>query len=205
MKRLLSSLAAAGAVVACASVAHATTLDIAYTESSAFPPAANATNSGPTLITSGATANFFVSASENVNTTVSGPLATTVDLGNSSEISTTGAGTVYVYVSAFDVGLPVGSTTWVSSFTSNAGIPAGWTVSEATFLDLGNTAFAGAQLGSPTQLASITASGAFSPPPSLGGVSISSSPFSIAELFIITATSAGAANLTIDLALRRPE
>ena len=38
MKRLLSSLAAAGVLVAGVSVAHATTLNIAYTESSAFPP-----------------------------------------------------------------------------------------------------------------------------------------------------------------------
>jgi hypothetical protein len=120
-------------------------------------------------------------------------------LGTTSfNISTEGPGTLRVFVTSqnnTDV-----SSSWISSFTSNS-LPAGWQITEQTFIDTANGLFTttGAtvtQLGSAVFNAigtSVTAA-----------LAASGSNYSVTHLYTIVATSAGSALSTITLATPLP-
>jgi hypothetical protein len=120
-----------------------------------------------------------------------------------------GSQTLKVYVTAS--GLVFGNsvnTTYISTFTSNA-VPAGWTVTEQTFVDVNNHLY---DLGSVTSLGSAT----FTVPGTSSNTVFQNpgaGPYSLTEVYTITAPSCTpvngpsgfcTANLTIDLAAPGP-
>lgn len=109
---------------------------------------------------------------------------------NSINTSTSTPGTINVWVTASDLNEPTATADVRSSFTSNT-LPAGWTVVEKTFYDAGNGIFT---TTTPLSSATFNAIGT-----DKGTNTISfTTPFSITEEYIITATGTGTANSTID-------
>jgi hypothetical protein len=111
---------------------------------------------------------------------------------NSFQLGTTSGGILTVYVS--QQGLTNTSVPgFLSSFTSNQ-ITTGWTVTEYTYVDPGNTAYALTDLLSKTVFTSIGTQVFGVSSPSLGA-----GPFSETEVFVISAPGSGDSNDTIDL------
>jgi hypothetical protein len=104
-----------------------------------------------------------------------------------------GTGTINVFITASGLNSPRGSSvTFTNGFTSNE-VPAGWTVTEQTFLDSANGIFT-----TTTPLASAIFK-------SIGSgsqnsiVNTGSGPYSITEEYTIIASGAGLVNDTIDV------
>jgi hypothetical protein len=125
---------------------------------------------------------------------------TTPDLLDSNSINvktTPGAATLTVYVTDQGITTVTGLATFLSSLTSNA-LPNGWSVTEATFLDLGNGRFTET---TPLSSHTFTAIGT-DVETALANVV---APFSVTEVYTINATGRGTANSTIDLSAEVPE
>ena len=126
--------------------------------------------------------------------------STTLNLSSSSD------GTVNIYVTASDITSPAGILPWSSFFTENL-LPAGWTVTESTYIDTADGVFttAGATV---TQLGSAT----FPPVPaaqpiiqtSVAGTGSNGAGYSVTELFTVTSTGEGTDLSTIDLQVGAP-
>lgn len=171
-------------------LAHATpTLGIELAETGYT----TSTTSGTTnpLVVNQAFGTF--SANVEVNSVVTNPLS--IDLG-SSNISTSGAGTLVVTASVNDLTSPVGALNFVSQFSGN------WTgavtsVKLETYLDDTNTLF-----GTATQLASLSSGASpFALSNYENGTSVS--PFALTE--VMTITTSGAAHISLDASTAVPE
>lgn len=109
---------------------------------------------------------------------------------NSVNTSTAKAGTLTVWVTGSGLTEPTGLADLQSSFTSNV-LPAGWTVVEKTFYDSGDGIFTTTTPLSSKTFTSIGTHIAVNP---VGFTT----PFSITEEYIITASGKGSANSTIN-------
>jgi hypothetical protein len=112
---------------------------------------------------------------------------------SSSNVSTNSAppGTLDIYVTIQGLTSPLGLTGLLSTLTSNE-LNGGWTENLSTYLDLGNGLFS---LATPLSQHGFVGPGVFQQVTS----ELLSGPFSITELFIISAPGAGTANATIDV------
>jgi hypothetical protein len=154
--------------------------------------------SSPAVVgTSGATSASFSGSSGNFTTiTLDGALGTAPDvlLGNSIDVASKAAGTLYLWVTATGLTTPSGSHEFISSLTSNT-LTSNWTVAEKTFLDPTDKAF-----GTTDSLDSHTFG-------AIGTDVLTSAnfglvpPYSVTEEFIVTAPKAGGANSTIDVSV----
>jgi hypothetical protein len=135
----------------------------------------------------------------NINS-VSGQVGILPDLLNSSALDTTstGGGSLNVFVTYQGITSPVGLTDLISSLTSNT-LTGGLTVTEKTFVDSSNGLFT-----TTTPLAS-NAFSAIGTNVSSDTVPTGSGPYSITEEYSIIAPGAGTANDTIDISAAAPE
>ena len=132
-------------------------------------------------------------------TAFSAPLLPTDLLDSTSlNITTGGAVTFSVFITAQGLTSPTGLNTFTSSFTSNI-LPAGWTVTEATFIDAGNGLFT---TGSPLSSATFNAIGT-SVKTALGNAG--AGPYSLTERYTVNATGAGTVSSTISMSSAVPE
>jgi hypothetical protein len=180
-----------------ASSAGAATISVGLQEAGFGSPLGSITNEG--IGFNGAYGTF----SANIVSALPGIFP---DLLNSNTLNTSSAtpGTLSVYVTIQGLTTPISSV--LSSLTTNL-LPAGWSVTEQTFLDTGNGLFTTSG-GSVTMLSSHT----FTNPPTAGpdtskvNAAISSgSMYSITELYVITSSGLGGpANNTIDVVATTP-
>jgi len=188
MKLLTAALVLAGAVLL-TSVARADTITIGLQEagfnSGSIFTETSSTSGSVTFSGSYGTFSF------NAITAVGSPALPQPQLDSTSiDVSSSGSGTITVYVTEQGITSPTGVLNLLSGFTSNF-LTAGWTLTEATYVDVGNGLYAiTSPLGSQTFTALGSASSA-NLTPSL------SSPFSETEVFTITASGAGRSNGTI--------
>jgi hypothetical protein len=134
--------------------------------------------------------------SSNVVTGSPQPIPTDLLGSTALDVSTATAGTLNVFVTASGIASPTGAFVFTSTFTSNQ-LPAGWTVTEASFLSPGNTVPATGALSSFTF--SNTGTDTAQASGNTGG-----GPYSVTEEFTINATGAGQAQSTIDVSVPGP-
>jgi hypothetical protein len=121
---------------------------------------------------------------------------------NTIDVSSGTAGTLWIWVTEQGITSPTGVNNFVSGFTSNL-LPAGWTVTEATYVDAANGLFTTI---SPLASASFNAIGSTS---STNSTPSLSNPFSETEVFEITSVACNGTNCntsdTIDIHAVTPE
>jgi PEP-CTERM motif len=120
------------------------------------------------------------------------------DLLDSTSLNITTAGplTFSVFITAQGLTSPLGLNTFTSNFTSNT-LPAGWSVTEATFISAANGLFTGTPLSSAT----FNAIGTSVKTATFNSVA----PFSVTEVYTVNATNAGTVLSTISLSAAVPE
>ncbi len=181
-KRMLAGALAAGACAMCVASADASTLQIGWnTVPGLLGISTLATGTGSGISWTGSLGGFDFNV-------VSGSDVSPIDFGSTSlnSKSTTGAaGPIYVYVTETDLTTSKSSLTFKSTLTENELSP-GWSITETTFQDNSNTPYGMANL-----LLSYSASTDFD----VWGVKtiFTSSPFSLTEMYVITASGAGQA------------
>jgi hypothetical protein len=198
LKTLLAT-AAFGAAMAVAASASATVFIGVSTDDGATITlvATGATNAGVLGATYGA---FTIN-------NLSGTQGILPDLLNSNSLNTSSslAGMLDIYVTDTDFAASTGANGFISGFTSLP-MPEGWSLTESTYVNAGNTTPYSGGIGSSsvagfqgTPMAAQTFTG-------LGSVSIGSlspavgpGPYSITEQYHVVATGAGSANGTIDV------
>jgi hypothetical protein len=194
---LFASATLAGAIAALSAPASAQTVTIGLQE--AGINSGNITNEGGAAGTDSFNGSY---ASFNINN-ISGTVGVLPDLLNSDAIdqaSSSTAGTLDVYVTYSGLNGPLGpSVSFLSTLTSNA-VPAGWTVSEKTFVDPANGLFTTTEPLASSVFTSI-GTDAQSDTAATG-----SGPYSVTEEYIIAASgTTGTANDTIDVSAAAPE
>jgi hypothetical protein len=119
-------------------------------------------------------------------------------LSNSLNVATTGdtTGTLDIYVTMQGITSPTGFTSLLSTLTSNV-LGTGWTENLQTYLDLGNGLWTINNTSTNPQLAAhgFNGLGTFS---QIANETLTG-PYSLTELFIISAPGAGTANATINI------
>jgi hypothetical protein len=152
-------------------------------------------------------ANFlgtYGNFSVNILTGLQGTAPNIFDSSAQDQLSTSfSSGTITVWATITGLTAPIGaSTAFFSGFTTNF-LPTGWTVQEKTFLDAGNGIFTTTTpLGSHTFLGDPLDVQKAS---EVDLASILAGPYSVTEEYIVTASGAGEANSTIDVASAVPE
>lgn len=181
--KLLLASAAVFAMSVLASVANAATITVGFQQIGFNGDAITTVpTTGTGLLVYGSSYGNFTSAG-----TASGspPNAFGELLASTSQsiASTSAGGTFNVYITSQGNSAPSGNLTFISSLTSNL-LPAGWTVTQSTFLDSGNGLFGGTLLSSHT----FNAAGAFT-----GVAAGDTGPglYSVTQLYTIVANSAG--------------
>jgi hypothetical protein len=116
----------------------------------------------------------------------------TSNILDSTSLNTTASGgTLNVYVTAQGITSNVGFTSFLSSFTENT-LPVGFTVTETTFLDTANGLFTTSTTAPATTIqlgsASLTGLSALS---QLALVDVGLGPFSVTEMFVLSAPDTG--------------
>lgn len=104
----------------------------------------------------------------------------------------------FVYVTETGLTGPVGAQGFSSGFTVNMGLPAGWTITEYTYVDPNDVAYA-----LTTQLGMFTWSSATTGSSTVGGAGALTGPYSLTEVYEVTdpsGVSGDQANLSINLA-----
>jgi len=194
MKLLTAALVLAGAVVL-TSVARADTVSIGLKEAGFNGGAVFFETSGSGSASfSGSYGTFILNSVIGVGTP---PLGEPSLDSSSIDVSSSASGTLSVYVTESGITSVTGVNNFLSGFTMNL-LSAGWTVTESTYVDLGNGVFAiTSPLGSQVFTA-IGSASSINATPSLG------SPFSETEVFTITATGTGSSDGTITMS-RVPE
>jgi PEP-CTERM motif len=176
--------------------ANALTITINGGESPTFPPTFSLLATGssplslPATICCGATDSFVVAATA-VGTP---PLASGSLLTDTIAVNSTGAGTLFIWVTESGLTSPLGEVNYISGLTSNLLVGGISSVTLSTFVSPTD----GVSPPNGTLLDTATFTG-------LGTETLSSvlnpgpGPYSLQELFVIHATGVGATNLTIDL------
>jgi hypothetical protein len=134
-KITLSALSGVALLVTLASAADATVVTIGMNLGSGSP---NVLATGPN------TADFSDSVGNHLTATIPPPPLFPTDLLNSTStqlnLTLGGPLTFGIFVTAQDLTAPLGVSTFLSTFTENA-VPAGWSITEATYIDAGNGLF----------------------------------------------------------------
>lgn len=196
-KKLVSAAAVIG-FLASAHLAQAGTITIgaSVTPTSAIMTLATGTGVGNLSLPSGTTYNNF----NLTMTAVSEPFLSLPDLmdSNTLDATSTASSTITLFVTTQDLTAPIGLDNISSSFTSNS-LPAGWTVTESTYYSSTNALF-------DNNASDLVASDMFSTQGVGSGSSIEDfvSPFSITEVYTISASSSGSTNDTIDTTVPEP-
>jgi hypothetical protein len=160
------------------------------------------TNGGATITTIATSASNTTAAATNVsfgnftinNISAIGDVALPDLLSsNSLNTSTSGAGTLDVYVLETDLAASTDTGGFVSSLTSNT-LPAGWSVTESTFFDAANTGAFGAGALLASHLFNAIGTSV------IGSAANPASPYALTEQYHIVASGNGTANSTIDIA-----
>ena len=197
---LFAGLVAVG--LAAAAPAHAVTVWIGLqqvTTNSGLITTVAHDNAGPS------TAAFFGSYgttfTTNLITATGLPTVNPPDVLDSTSFDITSVGgtqpnDLYVYISSLDNYEPFGVLRFNTQFTSNA-LPAGWTVTEQTWLDLTDTKYlaAGTLLGSAMFTSASVGLNQYSSKVADAG----SGPYALTHFYHIHTTSAGQAQLTVNL------
>ena len=181
-KTTLSALSGAALLVAMVSAADASIVTIGYGIDVA--PVAVASGTNAATFTDGTTVQISAAAA---------PLLPT-DLLNSTSLNIqnlAGVHTVTVVVTAQGLLSPLGVNAFLSSFTSNL-LPAGWTVTESTFISPTNALFTGNAL-------STEAFSAIGTNVQTAFGNAGTGPFSMTELYTIHSTGVGSALSTINI------
>jgi hypothetical protein len=156
-------------------------------------PSTFATDNGTGFVSAAGTFGTFTLAS----VTASGyPILPQPQIDTSSlDVSSSSAGSLYIYVTQQNLTSPTGINTFLSSFTANLFTGVGITsVTEKTFISTANALYAGTLLSSYTDSAGgLSTSKGTALSPSLSGY------FSETIEYIITANGAGSTNDTVDL------
>jgi PEP-CTERM motif len=186
-KGMMSILAGAALLASLASSANAAIVSIGLQEAGTNGGAITNEGSGAGSFSIGGV-SYGTFTLDNVSGT-SSPFVTDLINGNSLNASSTTAGTINVFITASGLTSPTGILGFVSSFTENA-LAAGFTVTESTFLDATNGIFT-----TTTPLSSHTFMGIGT---SVQGATANagSGPYSVTEVYTITATGEGSANST---------
>jgi hypothetical protein len=194
---LFAGATLAGAIGVLSAPASAQTVTIGLQE--AGTNSGNITNEGSAVGTNSFNGSY---GTFNINN-VSGTVGVLPDLLNSNainQVSSSVAGTLDVWVTYSGLTSPLGSnTSFLSTLTSNA-VPAGWTVTEKTFIDPSNGLFATTD---PLANSVFTAIGTDA---QSATASTGAGPYSVTEEYIIAASgTTGTANDTIDISASAPE
>ena len=148
------------------------------------------TSSDGTLTWAGASGAFNSIVVSGLGVPLSGP----PDLLNSNTVDAHSSGSGTIYLCITETGISALSGHALSSFASNDALPSGWHVTETSYADAADTAFGEAQvLGTHTFTGSPSNSSA---PSNLSF----GAPFSLTEIYAITASSRGTTSDAIDIA-----
>ena len=196
-KKFVSAAAVLG-FLASAHFAQAGTITMgaSMTPTSTITTLATGTGAGQLSLPSGTTYNNF----KLTMTATSEPFLSLPDLmdSNTLDASNTSKGSISLFFTTQNLTSPSGLDNLSSSFTSNS-LPSGWTVTESTYYSSNNALFD----NNPSDL---VASQVFSEKGVGSGSAIENftSPFSITEVYTISATSTGSTNDTIDTSVPEP-
>lgn len=185
--RFLVLLLVSTGVVSWPIIVHADTVSIGLVEG-AGPPTLVATGTGQ------ASFNASFGTFSNVHVTGDGQSVLTVNdllFSDNIDTSTAAAGSLHIFITDQGLAQPVGTLPFDSSFTANT-LPAGWTLTLATFISPTNALFS----GNPLSEANFSAIGTNA---ELANAATGTGPFSVTEEFSVNATGAGDSNNTIDL------
>jgi hypothetical protein len=118
-------------------------------------------------------------------------------LSDTIDTTTSGAASITIFITDQGLVAPLGTLPFVEGYTANL-LPAGWTVVESTFVSATNALYSGIPLSSHT-FATIGTDSEMANAATGGG------PYSVTEEYVLTASSTGDANNTIDLSAQVPE
>jgi hypothetical protein len=114
------------------------------------------------------------------------------------DTASTGSGTLFVYITEQDITSSVATLSFLSAFTANI-VPAGWTVKESTYFDPNDGLFTRTQYLAGAIFLDAGVSDR------LSTIGVGDQPYSVTELYTITADSVFTTNNTIDLTTTVPE
>ena len=139
----------------------------------------------------------------NIESGVKGLYPDLLTSSSTDQISSSGAGTLDIYVTLTGLTAPLGSpATFKSGFTQQF-LSAGWTVTESTYLDSLNGIYAlTSALGTTTFVGPLLTAQAVT---QYASAFTGTGPYSVTEKYSITARNAGQSNATIDLMSAVPE
>ena len=190
------AIAALMGVAATVDAAKADTISIGWSEGGGVTSLVSSSNGSASF--SGALDNFNVNFTSG---TGSPPQALPMLLdSNSFDLSTTGGGTIFIWVTESDISAPLtGIQPFVSSLTSNT-LAVGTSVTLQTFIDANNGIFTTTtNLGGPVT---------FTTGPQTAveqtNIALTGNPYSITAMYEVTTSGNGSANATIDVAVPGP-
>jgi PEP-CTERM motif len=187
-KTLICTALVGASVLALAPLANATPeLEVAIGSSGCST--VKSTSSDGTVTWAGASGAFDSIVVSGLGVPLSGP----PDLLNSDTVDAHSSGSGTIYLCVTETGVSALSGNALSSFASNENLPSGWHVTETTYADAADTAFGEAELlGAHT----FTGSPSNSSAPSILSFG---APFSLTEIYAITASGRGTTNDAIDI------
>jgi hypothetical protein len=200
MKRFLGSVSLAAVLLGMAGIgaANANTISIGLQEAGVNGGLITLEATSTAAAANGAVASvnpYGTFDVNSVNVTVAPP--SNLDFSGTTNVSSTTAGTLFVYVTVQGLnsagGFVSGNIILTSLFQGNA-VPAGWTVTEQTFIDNGNGLWGGSLLS--TQVCTLSLCSAGLPKMNTAATSAT---YSVTDLYTIAADGAGSDNLNISL------
>jgi hypothetical protein len=199
--KLLTAVAVLAVALGATSMALADTITVGLQEAGYGSPLGSittvATGSG-TLSYMGSYGTFSAFHAIQVNVTGTPPLPEPELDSQTVNVSSSSAGVLVIYVTEQGLTDLTGINSLISSFTANSLNGHITSVLEATYIDPANGLWGGSALGSKTFTA-IGSAVSTNATPSISG------PFSLTEVYTVTATGAGDTNDTIDIAAVTPE
>jgi hypothetical protein len=198
MKKLLLASALAFAPAS----AHAVTIYLGVGDQGSVVTLAS--GEGTASVSGAVVGGFTINLSGTGSPPSTPPVSGDVLLGGNIDVRASGGGSVNIWISStgntspIDTS-PIGSESFLSSFTQNL-LTAGWTVEALTGAAQSNTAFSTQNILSRTIFTT-------SDPPDVMGFGyafVTRAPYSLTELWKITAPSAGETNNTTDIAVPGP-
>jgi hypothetical protein len=188
--KLISAAIFAATLAASAGTAGAGTISIGLQEAGFFGGATTTVSTGSD--SAGLVGYSYGTFSLN-NLSALGSTAPGSLFSNAINATTSSAGILMIYVTQQGITAPITAANFMSSFTANL-IPVGWTVKETTYYNNTNALYSGTLLAT-TLFSSASTSVNFVDPALVG-----SGPYSLTEVYTISATSGGGTtNNTIDL------
>jgi hypothetical protein len=194
--KLLAATVVLGAALSWGSVACADTVEVAVGNTSNIVGTECSPGDNECITGTAKSSPFTISAFFGLGNSDAAPdlliSSVTADKG-------TGTGTLTVYITDTGLVSRTGNYNFISGLTAGVPLPSGWTLTEATYLDSGDAAF-----GMTTPLASnaFTSAGV----PSISTLAdISSSPYSVTEVYTFDVTNAASNIASGSITLQIPE